>query len=1434
MPPKTRNSGKDDVEDEGDEIETFQENKDQRSRITTYWKMLGPLTKHNFFTWDQNLLYLIYHATWDPAIIDRDRQRVDIPWDGEEEDDHAVATARRDAFALFRMAAEPGFRHLFHGIRPGDAKGAYTRIFNRFCVLTHGAQNALINELNTMTMANTGLNLEMYMAKLVEKHGILLKVQGDNTDPTAGTKLSGMLLRGVIKPEFSAVGLLLSMQPVHQLTWDTVTKALLDFAVDNDLTELTRKGSTLMINSATKKECRWFSKPGGCRRGDDCSFRHSGESPNQANNKRQDTKNNKGETKQKFPKGTCYNCGDPNHMRPACPTLPKNVAKSNGDGQGEGGPPLVRQFMMAAQPMSATLGSRVTEFMSSATTSSSLPEIIFDNETTEHFCNRMEYFIPGSLSSCTYKVGIGDKTKDMMVYQKGNVMVYPVGGPKFMLTNVLYAPKGPFTIISWRKFDEKGCRTVGYGGSFSIEAGLPKNGQAACTIFTAKIKDGDKLYHVDARLKKERHHGAPILVPKTIQASSKKNTSRPTHYLQMAATVSKQFNGVAIESGTKVSKSPSQNFEDSVKQLSVLNAAPLHDLHVDLGHHRKNFSRQEFGVPVTPKEVDLPVPSCLRRSKNKPAKTSKRKKKNKTPTKLVDEQNDIVSMSASSRGSGLDSQVVFEVDSGSFDPVLPQTKVPISTRVGDHLQEVVDRKTLALPKKSVGQGEYVTKVFEGHARVSGYLLNIKSPDYDKIWMAENLIGLIRQFIMPTFDYASASSSDWTYVSRHVKAVLYDQRVASLQLGMSRDLAGEPKQWPEPWHQDDATSKEGTHYPRGCLLRVHAFLFNKCQPITEDGTNLGDTDCKNERTIVRLLGAGRVFATKVVEFIKDVSPCKTPADKKITEESRVQQESVGLPVLMEGGNKMTDVLFPSTLKHYVPVAKVTTLLLVFLLSILHLADGQTTLPSYELCYTEKISKDPGKESLYGALPKEFNKEQGDWVANVQFGPSGWPPSGKFTQLGLDDGSLAFRGGFVRTPSSPKVFKASFVNSDFVVAGLYVDGSTFIANNENEFRRRTTTSVKDGFTGKIIPNPESFLQLQYEQFENDFGAHGLLLHQKHLEFVTELGLESPQPKITPTDVYYDNIPADVKILDVESKKHVQSCYDNATSMDYVHFDQLVTVGVDMSKPTEHLFERHMRYINSTRQCGLTLDYHSLRQGENCQIFFYVDSGLKGIFPNYGFAVFVAESDFEKPAVFVAGPDFKNSVVNGATAAIFYKNAVAITMHASTLTITRNCADALTMPLDSVLFDRLLQKLMGQRWVPPLLLLRLRARVDFISLNASSSAMSLLKMISSITTNLETTKKTSKDMAASSKGHGKGRLRPSISPANSLLMFRRILIFPLPDDYYSWPNGGNHYLILGLPRCKFIDHRHTVKVAGGPSVPARPTSIMGPAVPAGLHSV
>ena len=196
-------------------------------------------------------------------------------------------------------------------------------------------------------------------------------------------------------------------------------------------------------------------------------------------------------------------------MRPACPTLPKNVAKANGDGQAEGGPSLVRKFMMAARPKQrATIGRRVGMFMSSATPSPSSPAILFDNEATEHFCNIIECFIPGSLISCDYEIGIGDGSKDMTAEQVGSVMVYPEGGPKFMLTNVLYTPKCPFTIISWRKFDEKGCRTVGYGGKFSVEAGLPKDGQPADTIFTAKIKKSDKLYHVEAHLKKENHQGA--------------------------------------------------------------------------------------------------------------------------------------------------------------------------------------------------------------------------------------------------------------------------------------------------------------------------------------------------------------------------------------------------------------------------------------------------------------------------------------------------------------------------------------------------------------------------------------------------------------------------------------------------------------------------------------------------------------------------------------------------------------------------------------------------------------------------------------------------------------------------------------------------------------------------------------------------------------
>ena len=150
-----------------------------------------------------------------------------------------------------------------------------------------------------------------------------------------------------------------------------------------------------------------------------------------------------------------------------------------------------------------------------------------------------------------------------------------------MLTDVLYAPKCPFTIISWRKFDEKGCRTVGYGGKFSVEAGLPKNGQPADTIFTAKIKESDKLYHVEAHLKKENHQGALLLNATKAQASPKKGDLQTVQTDALDQTIEK-FIPIAYGSGKKTSKSASQNNitgpTSRLPSVFVLNAAQLHDL----------------------------------------------------------------------------------------------------------------------------------------------------------------------------------------------------------------------------------------------------------------------------------------------------------------------------------------------------------------------------------------------------------------------------------------------------------------------------------------------------------------------------------------------------------------------------------------------------------------------------------------------------------------------------------------------------------------------------------------------------------------------------------------------------------------------------------------------------------------------------------------
>ena len=214
----------------------------------------------------------------------------------------------------------------------------------------------------------------------------------------------------------------------------------------------------------------------------------------------------------------------------------------------------------------------------------------------------------------------------------------------------------------------------------------------------------------------------------------------------------------------------------------------------------------------------------------------------------------------------------------------------------------------------------------------------------------------------------------------------------------------------------------------------------------------------------------------------------------------------------------------------------------------------------------------------------------------------------------------------------MFKIPFVNSDFLVAGFYVDDSKFITNNEKELRRHVAALASHGFTGKLISYPEKFLGLQYEYFENEFGGRSLLLHQEThaIKFITKLGLESSQHKNTPLDVNHENIPADDKLLDAESKKDYQSCCGDAIWMNRVRYDQLVTVSVlatDMSSPTEHSFtklKRYARYINSTPRQGLI--FHPLRRGEKSQTCTYVDSGVKGSFPKSGVAVSIGQPDFE----------------------------------------------------------------------------------------------------------------------------------------------------------------------------------------------------------------
>jgi hypothetical protein len=171
-----RRSGSSSSSDAGNDATTSLEAEDKK--IIPYSKQLPTLTLDNFVEFKSALENLAYFAEWHERTLDL-KLNIDDPWDGTEEADKKRQKTRKLAYAILRLKMGTQLRHLLTGVTPGDARGLWKRIHNRFCTKTAGSFQALKTEAENLSMQSTHLNVEKYSYHLQQKFKFMLEIEGE-------------------------------------------------------------------------------------------------------------------------------------------------------------------------------------------------------------------------------------------------------------------------------------------------------------------------------------------------------------------------------------------------------------------------------------------------------------------------------------------------------------------------------------------------------------------------------------------------------------------------------------------------------------------------------------------------------------------------------------------------------------------------------------------------------------------------------------------------------------------------------------------------------------------------------------------------------------------------------------------------------------------------------------------------------------------------------------------------------------------------------------------------------------------------------------------------------------------------------------------------------------------------------------------------------
>ena len=741
------------------ESEEKGKNVSYKNKIAEYKAQMVTLNENNFLEWKEALLNLQYYAEWNEDVIDMKQSQP--PWDKGEEADNKERRDRRHAYAIIRMTVSDKLKHLIKGVTPGDARGIYKRIYDRFCRITAGALKALQTEFATHTMASTGETVEVYSTTLQEKFGVLIEAQKKNWGPVEESELCTSFINGLLAPEFTAIKVYLSMQSVSTMKYDNVVKSVINYAMDNKLLSLQRSANSkrAAFNMNAKKKghngnshqqiCHNFKNGRPCyaeKSGNKCQYKHIKESDLPPCYEYRN-------------KGTC-----PNGHR--CRFSHRDdVKKSNGPGKSsynkndQGQPskhddskydkaanPKVIMLKRQARALKGVDDKTILSMQTAHDEGSSEQRanlVILDGAATDPICPWLDMFIPESIVDVDVEIGLGENGRCITATKEGTIRITPANESMSEIhqTKTLYAPDCPYLIIAERVYDEKGYAISKVNSKFvisepfyainqdnndKINISATANANSVDVILHGELSKTDKLYHVNC----------------------------------------------IIDDMTTIMSNEHAHKQQRARTAYAMTKKELYEEHIADGHRDFNATLKDHGLPATGKESHPTCTGCEKWKPRTAAKTSKKKtvttvtKHQKIASVLDIVEIDIGVMSYPTWKKEFYFQVAVDVKSRKGFISLMQLKSQ-SFHAFKYLYQYWSAQKPHLKLKCLrGGGEYNTKEFKEHAEQNGYVLDITSAYSEKAWIAERFIGLLRNICGPQLETAGMPMSDWGFSMEH--------------------------------------------------------------------------------------------------------------------------------------------------------------------------------------------------------------------------------------------------------------------------------------------------------------------------------------------------------------------------------------------------------------------------------------------------------------------------------------------------------------------------------------------------------------------------------------------------------------------------------------------------------------------------------------------